>query len=312
MLDPSWPLVQALDEVDAWLHPKHRDGEGWPTKPSHAKEARELAVKKSTKQPANSPPSPQYSKKSWKSPSLQSEESNPSLPHDDGRPPQQLLNWEYKSERYITVRADHGLLGWWYGKRACLLRFHVHISSAEKVDKLRIRLYFVPEHGAPDKRGPVSVFFLGPEALYGEDSREHKHTTIGGGASIKGGMPGIATGGIGAHGTRQSRRDVTHQQTLHGWSDCEENISRITWEVRENERTKKGVPSDLFLAAVVQYKGDKGVKVSAEAKAPSRPLQRKPEPRTYTVKPDLGDANFSSWGERDWRVTGMTCELGSR
>ncbi len=289
-----------------------RDGER-AAKASHAREARALVSKKASTTVATIEPAPpQHHPKSRHSSPSQSGESSPSQAYEAGHPPQQLVNWEYRGGRYITIRADRGLLGWWQGKRACLLRVHVHVSSAERVDKLRVRLSFVPQHGDPGQRGPVKVFFFGPRALYGGESVEQRLTAVGGGAKITGGMAGVLGGAIEGHGSRQTLSGVSHQQTLHGWTDCEDNISNITWEAGENGQARKGVPPDLVLAAVVQYKADKGVKVLAEARAPSNLLHRRPEARAYTIEPDAGNAHFSEWGKREWRATGMTCELESR
>lgn len=263
----------------------------------------------------NPPPPASYNPwwTSKQTPSLPSEESSRSGAYEDGRPPQQLLSWEYKSGRTITVKSDPGQLGTWRGKKACLLRVHVHAMAAEKMERLWVRLSFAPEHGPPGSRGPVKIFFLGPEQLYGRPTREQRLTAVGGGAHVAGGLPGVAGAGAGVQGGRATARELVHRRSLHGWSDCEDNISRATWEASEDERARKGVPSDLVLVAVVQYKSDKGLRVWAEAKAaPCKPFARKPEPRPYTVRPDGGHTDFSCWGDREWKATGMTVTLESR
>jgi hypothetical protein len=240
-----------------------------------------------------------------------SAESERSQPYASGYPPQQLLNWTYRGSK-IVVRADKGELGKWQGKWACLLKFYVHVSGAEKLDRLHLCFKFMPAHDSGAPRGPIKIFAIGPEEVYGEQSVDHRVSSVGGDADVTGGMPIGASGTLGVHINRESSQDIRHQQRLHGWFDCsKKGVSRVNWEVTENGRTKTGIPSHLCLMTVVQCKSDKGIKVTASTKSPWQFKFCQAEV-PYVVQPAYGGEDFSEWDAEQWRATGMTYELETR
>jgi hypothetical protein len=210
-------------------------------------------------------------------------------------------------------------LGKWGEEPACLVIFSVHIPSAHKKSSIEIVLRFSPEHGLAEDgvpRRPVIIHAQVPDTLYGEPIMVNQGSDAGVALGLTVGLPAAQITASGQGNTNKSSSNPQKETLVSNiWYEKDEiNVSMVKWTIKENKASKNGVPSNLRLATVVQYKSNKGLKVSAQ-KSPGflgRFRNGDEFGSECVITPESGDKAFKKWKDRHWVKAGVTCALKTK
>ncbi|KAE8440690.1 hypothetical protein EG329_006808 [Mollisiaceae sp. DMI_Dod_QoI] len=163
----------------------------------------------------------------------------------------------------------------------------------------------------PDDMNPAIVKFA-PRKIYGLPTKEGRKNRIGGEISLQ--VPaGPLTVGPTLNGERESEWEQTHRFKTVGnfWSSkYGTDWDIVYWDMKENKRTKEGMPDRLNVGVVVEREGAFTANVEVEVDTPvfngafSSPWEKR-KPATFVPGVEMGEQlrtkKFEELSEEDWR-----------
>ncbi|KUJ11064.1 uncharacterized protein LY89DRAFT_739278 [Mollisia scopiformis] len=165
----------------------------------------------------------------------------------------------------------------------------------------------------PEETSPAIATFA-PRKIYGLPTKEGRKNTIGGEISLQ--VPaGPLTVGPTLNGSRESEWEQTHRYKTVGnfWSSkYGTDWDIVYWDMKENKRTKEGIPDRLNVGVVVEREevGAFTASVDIEVDTPvlsgafSSPWEKR-RPAAFVPGVEMGKwkrtRRFEELSERDWR-----------
>lgn len=120
-----------------------------------------------------------------------------------------------------------------------------------------IKITFSKHHSASISDPSPAIIKFAPRKVYGLPTVEGKKNRIGGEISLQ--VPaGPVTVGPSLSGEKESEWEKTHRFSTQGnfWSsEHGSDWDIVYWNIRENKRTKEGIPDQLNMGVVVEREG---------------------------------------------------------
>jgi len=158
--------------------------------------------------------------------------------------------------RGMVTNVSHGTYN---SQPASLIIFTFSLRSGEhgfRFKNANVKITFSKHPTAQGSGSPCVVKFA-PRKIYGLPTVEGKKNKIGGDFSLE--VPvGPVTVGPSVRVDRESKFETEHRFMTVGnfWSSSQESQWDVVyWDMRENRRTKKGIPDRLNVAVVVEREG---------------------------------------------------------
>jgi hypothetical protein len=158
--------------------------------------------------------------------------------------------------RGMVTNVSHGTYN---SQPASLIIFTFSFRSGEhgfRFKNANVKITFSKHPTAKESTAPCVVKFA-PRKIYGLPTREGKKNKIGGEFALEVPVGGFTVGPKLAV-ERESKFETEHRFMTVGnfWSSSmESQWDVVYWDMRENRRTKKGIPDRLNVAVVVEREG---------------------------------------------------------
>ncbi|CZR54089.1 uncharacterized protein PAC_03972 [Phialocephala subalpina] len=221
---------------------------------------------------------------------------------------------------YLTDAGVRGLVmtvshGSYNGKPATLVVFSFSFRSGDhgfRFKNANIKIQFSKHPSSrPEDTNPAVVKFA-PRKIYGLPTKEGRKNTVGGELSLQ--IPaGPLTVGPTAKLERESEWEQTHRNKTVGnfWSSKHgTDWDVVYWDMKENKRTKEGIPDRLIVGVVVEREGAFMATVDVVVDTPvlngafGSPWERR-RPVAFVPGVEMGEGvrtrRFGELTEGDWR-----------
>ncbi|TVY81140.1 hypothetical protein LSUE1_G004973 [Lachnellula suecica] len=159
--------------------------------------------------------------------------------------------------RGMVTNVSHGTFD---SKPATLIVFSFSLRSGQhgyRFKNANIKITFSKHSSAPSSEASPAVVKFAPRKMYGLPTVEGKKNRIGGEFSLE--VPaGPITVGPSISGEKEWEYEKTHRFSTQGnfWSsEHGSDWDIVYWDVRENKRTKEGIPDQLNMGVVVERGG---------------------------------------------------------
>ena len=207
--------------------------------------------------------------------------------------------------------------------RACCVCVNVTTAEFQTVSDVKLKLWLCanPEVQG-ERRNPIHVFVAGPQVFHAEPTRANitaKNSTAAGAAI--GNPPANASANF-QHNWEKGEeypKDYYQSLTTSYWQERATPEGRnntalantiMSATVCENKKVRSGVPSSFDVFAIVEWRQDKGLKISADAAVTWRRRgfsmggTRETEGTWYEVDGaacEKTQTDFSKWTRRDFQ-----------
>lgn len=210
--------------------------------------------------------------------------------------------------RGMVTNVSHGTL---HGQPASLIVFSFSLRSGNhgfRFKDANIKITFAKHSSAPSTELNPAILKFAPRKIFGLPTVEGKKDRIGGEISLQ--VPaGPLTLGPTISGERESEYEKEHRFQIVGnyWSSKHgTDWDIVYWDMRENTKTKQGIPDRLNVAVVVEREGTftASAEVSVHAGIFAFPWSRN-SPVVFVPGVAMGEqpktSKFEELTDADWR-----------